>query len=351
MTFKRRIRSEFMEKKNDLQKKYILPILLIGALATGGLLLMIQGGDAVTAAAKEKTGLLTSDMVNASFQGVGGRVSSVEVVEQQDVKAGDVIMQLDTTDMDIQIAQLKGNIDQQNIKIQQSRIAEVRPEELTKQELTVASAKEALQQAQQNYDRCKALYDENALAKKDFEGAASQLELAKNTLALQQAQARKIAAQNSTDAQNNEYSGNLLELQKKNLESQLEALELQRERMTLKAPIDGKIAKLIPKAGENIAAGAVAATIQANDLYYSIYVNEKQISEFQKGDTITAAVPALKEKIKGTIRSISSAPQYAGQRMSRDKGQSDTSAYLLVIDIKASQRLLPGMTVEVDLDE
>ena len=333
------------------QKKYVPIALLIAALAVGGALLMFQGSDAVTLATNEKNSILTADTVNASFQGVGGRVVSVEVVEQQDVKAGEVIMKLDTTDIDLQITQLEANIAQQDVKIQQAKIQGVRPEELEKQKLATASAKESLEQAQRNYDRCKILYNEGGISKVEYDNASSQFEIAKNTLAQQQEQVKNLSAQNSTNSQNYEYGEDILALQKDTFESQLEALKIQKERMALKAPIDGKITKLIPKAGENISSGATAAIVQSNDLYYSIYVDETQVSKFQKGNIVEGRVPALKEDIKGTVRSVSSAPQYASLRMSRDKGQSDTSSYIIIVDVKASSKFLPGMTVEVDIDE
>lgn len=332
------------------QKKYFPIALLIAALAVGGALLMFQGRDAVTLAANEKQSILTADTVNVSFQGVGGKVVSVEVVEQQDVIKGDVIMRLDTTDIDLQIAQLKSGIAQQDVKIQQAAIQGVRPEELEKQKLTTASAKESLEQAQRNYDRCKVLYNEGGISKAEYDNATSQFEIAKNTFAQQQTQVKNLTAQNSINSQNYEYSEDILVLQKNTLESQMEALNLQKERMVLKAPIDGKITKLVPKAGENTS-GSTVAIVQSSNLYYNIYVDEMEVSKFEKGNTVEGMVPALKKEIIGTVRSVASAPQYASLRMSRDKGQSDTSSYIVVIDAKASSKLLPGMTVEVDIDE
>jgi len=326
-------------------------LLLIAALAIGGVLLLSQGKDAVTLAVNEKNSILTADTVNTSFQGVGGRVMSIEVGEQQDVKKGDVIMKLDTADIDLQIAQLESSVAQQKIKIQQASIQQVRPEELQKQELAAASAEEALNLAKANYERCKVLYEEGGISKMGYENAVSQYEIAKNTLAQQNAQVKNLSAQNHTNSQNYEYSENLTELQADTLEAQLAALKLQKERMVLRAPIAGKVTKIVPKVGENVTANATAAMVQSDKLYYSIYIDETQVSKFEKGGTVVGAVPALKEEIKGKVRSIASAPQYANLRMSRDKGLSDTSAYLVIVDVKESEELLPGMTVEVDVDE
>lgn len=334
-----------------MQKKFFPIALLAAALIVGGALLLFHGSDAVTLASDQKDSILTADTVNASFQGVGGRVVAVEVVEQQDVKKGDVIMKLDTTDIDLQIAQLESSLAQQDVKIQQAALQTIRPEELEKQKLAAASAKESFEQAQNYYENCKVLYSEGCISKMEYDKAASQYEIAKNTLAQQQAQVKNLAAQNSLSGQNYEYSEDLAALQKHTLEVQLKALKLQKERMVLKTPIDGTVTKLVPKAGENISAGATAAIIQSNRLYYSIYVDETQVIKFEKGNSVKGKVPALKKDLQGTVRSVGSAPQYASLRMSRDKGQSDTSSYIVVIDVKASSKLLPGMTVEVDIDE
>ncbi|MGI6678722.1 MAG: HlyD family secretion protein [Dehalobacterium sp.] len=210
---------------------------------------------------------------------------------------------------------------------------------------------EMLVQAKNNYERSKVLYEEGGISEMQYENAVSQYEIAENTYAQQEAQVKNLAAQNSTNSQNYEYNKDLMEHQKDILESQLAALKLQKERMVLKAPMDGKVAKLVPKAGENITANVTAAIIQSNNLYYSIYIDETQVSKFAKGNVVAGKAPALNEEIEGTVRSIASAPQYANLRMSRDKGLSDTSSYIVIVDVQASSNLLPGMTVEVDIDE
>ena len=332
-------------------KKYAPLLLLIIALAIGGAFLMFRGGDAVTMATTEKNSLLTADTVNAAFQGVGGRVVSLAVVEQQDVKAGDILINLDTTDIDMQISQLEVGMVQQDIKIRQAQLLQVRPEEQEKQRLAVNSARESLDQLQQNYDRLTSLYNAGAVAAKDYQAAASQLEIARNNLATQQAQLSKLDALSATEGQNYQYNKELLLLQKDNLKTQLEALQIQKERMALRAPADGKITRLVPKVGELVSPGLPVAMIQSPNLYYSLYVAETQAGKFHPGDNVAGYAPALRENIAGTVRSVSPAPQYATMRMSRDKGLSDTSSYVIVVDVQASSKLLPGMTVEVAVDE
>lgn len=312
---------------------------------------MMRGNDAVTLANREKASLLTADTVNVSFQGVGGRVNSIQTAEQKEVKSGDILMTLDTTDIDLQISQLQISIQQQEVKIQQALLQKVRAEDLEKQLLLVSSAQDSLDLAQSNYDRSEALFKAGALSQANFDTVSSQFETAKNNLAQQQTSAKKLQAQNETDSQNYVYNVDLLNTQKETLMVQLQALELQKQRMTLVAPADGKVTQIIPKVGENISQGATVAIIQSGQLYYNLYVDETQVSKFQVGGKITGTVEALNTNIEGTVRTINAAPLYANMRMSREKGQSDISTCLIRIDVPATPGLLPGMTVEVNLDE
>lgn len=332
-------------------KKLIPMVLLIAALAAGGYMMMTKGSDAVTIAEQKKTSLLAADTVNASFQGVGGRVTEVQVAEQQDVKTGDILMSLDTTDIDLQIAQLQTSIKQQRVKIEQALIQEVRPEDLEKQLLAEEAAQEALSLAQFNYDRNKVLFDAGALPQATMDTVSNQLQTAKNSLSQLQVAIKKLQAQNTIESRNYSYNTELLKTQKEALQLQLQALELQKQRMVLRAPADGKITRIVPKVGENITANAAAVIIQSNQLYYDIYVDEAMAPKFQAGSKLKCTAVALGSSIEGTIRAVSTAPQYATLRMSREKGQSDASTYLVRVDVKSSLELLPGMTVEVNVND
>ncbi len=334
-----------------MQKKLIPIALLVIALAAGGILLMTQGKDAVTMASLEKNSLLTADTVNTSFQGVGGRVVSIPVAEEQMVKAGDVLMALDQADIDLQISKLQTDIKQQEVKIQQAINQVTRPEDHQRQILAVESAQKALDLVQINYDRSKALFDSGVLAQAAMDTISNQLELAKNTVSQQRTLANKLGAQVDTDGRNYAFTIDLLQTQKESLGIQLQGLALQKQRSVLRAPSSGKITRIIPKAGENIAAGAVAVMIQSDQLYYNLYVDETQVSQFKAAGTVSGYLPALRKNLTGTVHTISSAPQYASMRMSREKGQADTSVFLIRVDVPVSQDLLPGMTVEVNTVE
>ncbi|MDP4095851.1 biotin/lipoyl-binding protein [Paenibacillus sp. P96] len=218
-------------------KKVIPYLLLVIALGTGGILMAMSGKDAVSMAAREKDTLLAADTVNASFQGVGGKVSSINVKEEQQVKKGDVLMTLDPVDkdleieklksqiaqMDVQIAQAKDSLDiqadkitesekQAQLDIQAAQTAEskvkkgARAEDIQQQQLAIASAKQsaenaltavetakqnvgiakkavttrqkALELARENYTRIKALKDSGISTQAELDKAQNDLDSA-----------------------------------------------------------------------------------------------------------------------------------------------------------------------------
>lgn len=332
-------------------KKLIPFILLIVSLGAGGIFMTTEGKDAVTVASIKKSSLLTADNSNLSFQGVGGRVTSILVTEEQRIKQGDVLITLDPTDIELQIAKLKTDMQQQDVKIEQLKALVTRTEELERQKLVVEASQQALNLAQTNYDRTSALYDAGAAALSNLDTVSYQLDSAKNLLSQQQEIAKKIEAQLSTESQNNAYNIEVFEKQKEAMNLQLQALEVQKQRMILRAPSDGKVSRIVPKLGENIAQGAPAVTIESDQLYYTIYVDETQIAKYKVGEIVTGQIVALNKNIDGKIRYITSAPQYASMRMSRDKGKSDVSSFLVRVDVQREPDLLPGMIVEVNTGE
>lgn len=442
-----------------MNKKILIYILLVAALGTGGVLMAMNGKDAVSMAAQDKNTLLTADTVNASFLGVSGRVQAIQVQEEQQVKKGDVLISLDPVDLDLQIDKLVTDIAQADVKINQARdglkvqsskitAAEkqaqldiqaaqsaenllnqgTRSEDIKRQRLAIDAAKQSaeasrtavttakqnvkvaqkaviskqqsLELLQTNYNRMKSLNDSGAATQADLDNiknqldgatiardtaqeqvqiasnqviaAEKQVDIAQNGVSQQQTALEKMQAgatseeremarvktdkakealsqttQTRDDVSNGQYNVDLLVKQKQSLEVQLTSLKVQRERTVLTAPADGKITRVVPKIGEIVGSGTPAVVIETNQLYYDIFVDESSIAQFKEGSAVTSHMVALNKDIQGKVKYVTSAPQYTNMRMSRDKGQSDTSSFQVRVNVQRTSELLPGMTVEV----
>lgn len=444
------IHDEAAAEKKSLKKRIpFLMIILILSLGIGSYLLLKDGVDAVAISENTKKGLLTVESVNASFQQVGGKVLSISVEEGQMIEEGGELVKLDSSDVDLQIAQLLVNMELLDVQIEQTRdsinsnrekiatkeqqaslgvetaktsesllLRGSSAEDIEQQKLAIQSAKqsenvalnaveiaqqsvESAQQgvttAENNFNRMQALHNDGLISLQEFEAAKNSLddakikietakkqveqakkqhEIAQTAVSQQEAALAKLQAgvteeekrqaQLATeqarlalseaqlarnDIENSEYNIDLLLKQKEELAVQLDMLETQKERMVLKAPAAGKVARVVPKIGENISPGSPAIIIETGDLFFEFYVNEEQVLQFETGQTILADVVPLQTTVEGTVSLVNSAPGYATMRMSGEKGLDDISSFLIKIVIEDNEELLPGMTVEVNLNE
>jgi len=331
-----------------VKKKQIAGLLvLILILGLGGALLYSNGQDAVSISAEKKDSLLTAEQINVSFQQVGGRVTNVPVQEGLFVKQGTVLMQLDTRDIELQIEKLKIQMAGLDAQIKQAK-ASLGNQDINKQQYAVQLAQETLENARRNFERVEFLHSSGACSTATLDDAQLKLTSAENAVS----QNLELLEKYQTNLEIARLNVTILNEQKKALEVQFQSLLDQKDRMTLKAPSDGTILRVIPKPGENVAPGAPVVLLQSNSLYFDLYVPETQVDYFQVGKTVTVHVVALDKTIPGIVRFVISAPQYTSMRMSRDNAQGDLSSFQVRIYLsEGSEDLLSGMTVEVKTDE
>lgn len=240
-----------------------------------------------------------------------------------------------------------------------------RHEDIQQQRIAVASATKSVQTAQINYNRNKALYDAGSVSKAALDDAESSLTLAKNQLSQQQESLQKLlngatteermqakeqttqasvavkqaaeeirGAQLSVDRSKTQLETiqqsrqqladqklavDLLQQQKETQEVQLKTLLLKKERLVLKAPQDGKITAISTKVGENVGQGSPVITLETNELYYDLYVSEDQVGKFKANKEVKTHISALNKDLQGVVRYVTSAPQFANVKMSREK--------------------------------
>ncbi|RNB84859.1 HlyD family efflux transporter periplasmic adaptor subunit [Brevibacillus fluminis] len=388
-----------------MKKNIATIVILIVIAALGGFGLLLGGKDAVSLAMQQKGSIVTAEQINVSFQQVGGKVTNVGVQEEMEVKRGDVMLQLDPTDVNLQIAKVTSDIQSTDIRIKQmqdsirigeqkietqesqaslgirsaqtaeSKILEgTRKEELEKQRLAVDTASESLKNAQTNYDRIHSLYESGAVPKASLDTAYLQVTSAQNSLKQQDEtyhqmsrgaqqqdkdQARQatekamlgleVVAQSKAELQNSAMGIDLLIKSREALQIQLESLRVQKDRLTLRAPHDGKIVKVIPKTGENVSAGVPVILLETNQIYYDFYVDETQAAKFKVGQSVAGHLVSTDQDITGMIKFITAAPQFASLRMSREKGQSDLNTFQIRVYPERTKNILPGMTIEVNI--
>ena len=364
-----------MDKK--LRAKKFGMIFAVVMVVTG-LLLMYTGNDALVLATEKKEGILTAEQIKLSFENVGGRMVKECVKEADQVKKGDVLMVLDSTDVDLSIAKLEAQIAQMksqiksagggvNIAMSQADTNEQQSfRQIDQQKAAVDAAEANYNNASLDYNRKVQLFEVGAISKADLDAAQTSLQVNTANVAQQKQLLSKLLAGSSdngdTDSLNlptialeRQTAANklndveALNQQLKGLEVQLKELKVKKERLTLRAPEDGKIIKILAKEGEMIAQNTPVLLMESNRYYFDIYVSEEKVDKYKEGDEIEAVSVAGKKKVKGTIRLLTQAPGFADLRMTREKGQADLTSFQMRIYLEPTEEILPGMTMGVKM--
>lgn len=355
---------------NTKEKAKRTGMLFIALLLIGGVVLMYTGNDALVLATEKKEGILTAEQVKMSFDSVSGRLIKEAVKEGDYVKKGDVIMELDSTDTDLAIEKLKTQIAQMEAQIASTSgtqginylkadtDASQNYRGIDQQQAAVQSAAVTLKNAQLDYNRKAALVEAGAIAQSQLDDAEMALNVARANMEQQKQLLNKLTAvtdgsgtdsiaQERLAAANMSNDVEALRQQKEALEVQLKELEVAKERLTLRAPEDGKILKVLAKEGEMISPSTPVVLLESSRSYYDIYVSEKQAAHLAEGKAITGTTVAGDKEVTGTIRLLTQAPGFADLKNSREKGQSDLSAFQVRIYVDKQEGIIPGMTIEV----
>ncbi|MBQ7497479.1 MAG: HlyD family secretion protein [Selenomonas sp.] len=361
---------------NSNEKAKRVGIVFILLLIIGGVALMYTGNDAIVQGMSKKEGILTAEQVKMSFDSVSGRLIREGVKEGDMVKKGDIIMELDPTDTDLAIEKLKAQIAQMEAQINstsgtmginfnRANTAETQSfRQIDQQKAAVSSAQATLKNAEINYNRTAALVQAGAVARAQLDDATMNLQVAQEAVAQQQQVLQSLLGgavdTGSTDslslptiANERDSAANMandieaLRQQKAQLEVQLKELMVAKERLVLRAPEDGKILKVLAKEGEMISPSTPVVLLESSRSYYDIYISEEQAQHLAEGDAVTGESVAGEKKVTGTVRLLTKAPGFADLKQSREKGQSDLTAFQVRIYIDPQEGIIPGMTIGV----
>ena len=330
-----------------MRKVYVAQTILVVALVVG---VIIAIPSFLSRIQKERrTGVV---LVNGRIEGtevaVGsklpGRIAEVLDYEGQEVKAGDLLVRLESSDVDAGLDQAKASVAQARNNFENSKEAVFRCEkELSKAQIGVALVKErtdlrikqaatAVEEAVAAVDQARAMRDKvqvefehaNSLQQQN---AASDLEFsfAKNTFTAQQAGLRMaelrldqakdalaIAKTNKSEIRMREddlavvesalrqakIGVNIAAAQLQAAEASERIMQIQVEDTKIVAPCDGIIVTRVAEPGEVIAAGStMMVIIDFDQLYLKGFVANDQYSQVKLNDEARIYLDSYKDKI------------------------------------------------------
>ena len=322
------------------KKKYLLlaliPVLL--AVIAFGLWKSYQP------APLELQGRVEAETVQVATK-VPSRIEEIYVEEGQRVKKGDVLVRLNSPEIQAKKQQAAAAL--------QSALALQSTAERGSQEENIASLYANWQslKAQQNlakvsYERGANLFKEGVISRqrRDELYAASQ-SAAQMTEAAYQQYAR--AKRGSTSQQKSSADAQV-DIAQAALD-EANALEAETQ---LVAPVNGTVSKTYGKVSELVATAVPVVSLIEDQMWVSLNIREDQYAPFQKMSSIEGYIPALDKTATFQIRQISAEGEFATIKTTRQTGGYDVRSFKLhLVPAPAIPELRVGMSVLFKLKE
>ncbi len=308
---------------------------------------------------KEEEGLVVSGTVeaqeiNVSSQ-ISGQVISVKVEEGQDISKGDILFEIDDQALALKyqqaeaaLASLKAQYQDLKSGSRQQQLSQAAAN-VTKAAASVTGAEKALNNARDEMERIKALYEKGAVSEQVYQ---------QKQLMLEQAESSYSSARSSLDGVGAQYSLiqegatketlNAMESQVNQATAALQAAQLEWDKASVKAPKDGLVLTLNVKEGELARPGAPAITLaQLDTLHIETYIPEPWLAKVSYGQAVSIAVDGYDKRLDGSLNYIATEAEFTPQNLQTKETRVDTVYAARVKVTQEGQILKPGMPVDV----
>jgi membrane fusion protein (multidrug efflux system) len=289
---------------------------------------------------------------------VSGRVTKILVNDNEDVKAGQELVELDPSDYSARLDQARAVHAQAAAQLAQARAQKV----VDQAQVDEAEASEGTAQANSTnagnelgrYQRLKVV-NAGAVSDQQMDGAvaaatstASQLDAARKAVGAAEAQVG--------------YADSLIKAAEAGIvsaDSQVAEAELTLSYTHVLARIDGRVANKTVAEGNVVTVGMPLMAIVPRDVYVTANLKETQLTHIVRGQPVSIKIDAYPElKVTGKIEGVEPA---SGQTFSELPAQNATGNWVKVVQrvpVKIvfdripddpDRRLAPGMSVEISV--
>ncbi|MEP7241006.1 MAG: HlyD family secretion protein [Devosia sp.] len=251
---------------------------------------------------------------------IAGRITSVNVAENQPVKAGDVLFTIDPAPYQIALDQANAALASARVNVEQLKVG-------------YGTAQANLKATQSTVEIRQAAFDRKAALVKG--GTASDATLDDVKLALEQAQTGVIAAQQQVASAIASLAGD------PNLDTdrhpavqaalaQVEAAQRNLTKTTVVAPADGIVANVSSlNAGQFVATGTtIASLVETDGTWIEANFKETQLGDIKTGQPAAVKVDAFGDKLECSVASIGAA---TGSEFSLIPAQNATGNWVKVV--------------------
>ncbi len=289
----------------------------------------------------ETSGTMEGKDVTVSSQ-VSGIVRQILKNEGDQVKAGDVILQIDSTEYVLQLKQSEALLIQAKAQYDLAKKG-ARNEDVVSAKEASETARANYESAKKDFDRFAELFKSNSITTKQFDDAKTRLSVTEGQYKQTQENYKKI--QNGSRPEE-------LDLAKGRYDQIFAQTELTRKKMrdcSIKATSNGTITKISVDEGELVNPGAqVAKLTDLSEVTMKIFVKETDLGNVKLGQQVGIIVDSFPDStIKGSVTFISNSAEFTPKNI-----QSKDDRVKLVFQVKLTiqnpeQKLKAGMIGDV----
>jgi HlyD family secretion protein len=295
---------------------------LIGALVAAAGLIALSGcakkekAEAAAAPAPVQVTAVTQDTIRRTVEADGvlfphdqanvmpkisAPVQKFYVSRGDHVKAGQLLATLENRDLTAAVLASRGQVAQAEANLRSTTNATL-PEQVTKAQTDVESAKEQAEAARVLLENRQKLFKEGALARKLVDDAQVAYVQAKSQLEAAQEHLRTLQGAGK------EEQVKAAQAQVETARGQLQSAEAQVSYSEVRSPIAGIIADRPLYAGEMASAGSPLLNVMdISNVVARVNVPQSQVTEVKVGQSATLTVTGSSEKLEGTVSVVSPA--------------------------------------------
>ena len=290
------------------------------------------------AESQQITGLINATEIDVASK-VPGRVLKLHVLEGQQVKAGDLLVELNLEELDAKLQQATSAIDAAKAQL---ALAEkgARPQEKKALANQVESARAQVEVTKKMLDRMRKLLDENAVPQAKYDEVEFKYQVSVNQLEMAMAKLDAV----SKGARTEEIRA--LEALVAKGESVAAEIEIYKKEREQRAPVDGEVSKIVIHEGELTNTGYPIVTIvKMDDMWASFAIREDRLKDIRVGDEVEIEIPALDKKVPMKVANISAMGDFATWRATSDRDRFDLKSFEVKLrPVEPVDGLRPGMT-------
>ncbi len=277
---------------------------------------------------------------------IAGRIIQKHVKLGDQVKVGDMLIELSSPEIDAKMQQVRALGDAANAQNSKAEKG-ARDEQIAAAHSVYQKAVAASELAQKTFERVQNLFNEGVIPAQKRDEAETQLRVSK--MNEEAAKANYEMALSATRVEDKAAARALVNQAK----GAINEVQSYLGETLLASPINGEISQINAEQGELVTPGfPVVHIIDLTDCWVTFHIREDMLSKFTMGSEFSAMVPALNgQTISLRVNFIKAEADFATWRATKASGAFDLKTFeVRAQPVAVVGNLRPGMSVIVDWD-